>query len=357
MKVAVLLAVLLVALFVAAPDGAEAAPRKKVKVFVITMFEFPDTSPFGAETRRWIVNQGLTDKIEVPGLSPNFPFVHCRPGNPAHSDICVITTDIGYANAAASMAALIFGDQFDLDRTYWLVAGIAGVDPLDGTTGSAAWARWVVDLGLAHEIDAREMPEDWPYGYTGFGPVPPGVFPSRVIGTEVYRLPEALLQKAFALTQHLNLSVNDRPSTIAYRANYPNAPANQPPVVMKCDSASFDTYWHGPLLSLRANDWSKLWTNDDANYCMTNEEDSATLTVLKRAADADIIDWERVAVLRTASNFDQNYPGQTPWESLTTSSGGFLPSLDNAYLVGATLTNTILANWNGPNGWKQGVPA
>ena len=46
-----------------------------------------------------------------------------------------------------------------------MVAGIAGIDPEDGATGSAAWAEWVVDGDLGHEIDAREIPSDWPTGY------------------------------------------------------------------------------------------------------------------------------------------------------------------------------------------------
>src|SRR5947207_876214 len=83
--------------------------------------------------------------------------------------------------------------------------------------GSAAWARYAVDFGLAHEIDAREMEPGWPYGYTGFGPVAPGVKPTRVIGTEVYQLNETLLQKALALTQGLDLTVNDSTGAKAYR--------------------------------------------------------------------------------------------------------------------------------------------
>lgn len=351
MRLAVLLAVLILAC-VMASSPAEAGGRK-VRVFVITMFDIPG---FGAETLRWVQRQNLTEDIEVPGLSPNFPYVHCRPptGTPAMSDMCVITTDIGYANAASSLSAVLYGEQFDFHNTYFLVAGIAGVDPADGTLGSAAWSRWIVDLGLQHEIDPREMPATWPYGHTGFGPVQPGQKPTRIIGNEYFRLNEELLQKALSLTSGLDLSVNDRASTIAYRALYPNAPANQPPTVIQCDSASVDTYWHGAILSGWANDWAKLLTNDSANYCMTDEEDASILTVLNRAATADLIDYNRIAVLRTASNFDQPHPGQTPYESLTTSSGGFLPSLDNAYLVGSTLTNEIINNWSA---WKTGVPA
>ncbi len=55
--------------------------------------------------------------------------------------------------------------RFDLREAYWLVAGIAGVDPADASLGSAAWAEWVVDGDLAHEIDPREMPKEWTTGF------------------------------------------------------------------------------------------------------------------------------------------------------------------------------------------------
>jgi purine nucleoside permease len=322
-------------------------PAISPKVFVITMFDIP---VIGGETLRWIENENLQWEIEVPGLSPKYPTVRCRhdkDGRPHFADLCVVTTDETFANAGPSVMAIIFGGKFNLEHTYFIVAGIAGVDPADGTLGSAAWARYVINYGTSHEIDAREMPADWPYGYTGFGPVPPGVYPSSSnwIGVEVYTLNEVLLQQAVQLTQNLDLTVNDNPTAAAYRNNYPNAPANQPPKVIQCDSAAVDTWWHGVFLSQRANDWTTLLTNGTGNYCMTNEEDSATMSALMRGANAGLLDFNRVAVLRTASNFDQPYPGQTAWDSLQANSGGFFPACANAYLVGSTLAREIIHRW------------
>ena len=44
--------------------------------------------------------------------------------------------------------------RFDLSHAYWVVAGIAGVDPADASIGSAAWAEYLVDGDLA------QPPED-----------------------------------------------------------------------------------------------------------------------------------------------------------------------------------------------------
>jgi purine nucleoside permease len=95
-------------------------------------------------------------------------------------------------------------------------------------------------------------------------------------------------------------------------------------------------------------------TDGAANYCTTQQEDNATLTALSRGADMGRIDMSRVALLRTASNFDQEYPGQTPDQSLHAESGGFIPSVENAYLVGSRLTHAIVSDWAS---WKGGVPA
>ena len=55
-----------------------------------------------------------------------------------------IVTGIGNTKAAISITALGADERFDLTKTYWLVAGISGVDPEDAPTGSAGLGR-VVD--------------------------------------------------------------------------------------------------------------------------------------------------------------------------------------------------------------------
>src|SRR6202166_5318216 len=76
-----------------------------------------------------------------------------------------VLTGVGTGRAASTIMALGLDQRFDLRKAYWLVAGIAGVDPADASLGSAAWAEWVVDADLAHEIDAREIPAGWKTGY------------------------------------------------------------------------------------------------------------------------------------------------------------------------------------------------
>ena len=82
------------------------------KVLVITMFA-PETAP-------WRDGRKFETRVAVPGLSKEFPDVACDAAG-----LCVMTTSMGYANAATSVAAVIFSGKFELSKTYLLVAGMA----------------------------------------------------------------------------------------------------------------------------------------------------------------------------------------------------------------------------------------
>lgn len=309
------------------------------KVLVITMF--------GAEAKPWLEGHKLDNKIAVPGLSKEYPEVACN-----DQGLCNMTTAMGYANAASSVSALVYSGLFDLKKTYIVIAGIAGVDPSDGTLGSAHWARYAIDGGLRHDIDPRQVPADWTSGIVGLGASRPGEKPKWGSTTEVYQLNEQLLQKAYELSKDAELADSD--DAKAYRAAYAKAPGNAAPAVSICDTLSVDTYWHGSKLAEGMGEWVALMTDGKGNYCTTQMEDNASLTALRRGADAGLLDFDRVALLRTASNFDREAPSQTAAESLSAKSGGFGPATTNAYRVGAKLTDTIIGNWDA---WEKGVPA
>lgn len=327
------------------PVAAQADAPRPVKVLVVSMFEVGDpTGDTPGEAQSWIEGEGLDEVIEVPG---SYSPVYCNA-----EDLCLVVTNVGTANAVATLMAVGMSGQFDLSQSYILVAGIAGIDPKDGTLGSAAWAEWVVDGDLSHEYDPREMPEDWDYPYFRLGCNDPFCEEGSAYGNEVFHLNPALVESAFNLSQEVELLDNE--DAAAYRANYPaELPASQPPSVLRCDTLAAATYWHGAMLSAWAQWWVEQWTGGEANYCTTEMEDSGTLTALTRMSERGLVDLDRVMVLRTASNFDQQYPGQTPAESMAASSGGFIPSVVNAYRVGSAVTDAIIADWET---WEAGVP-
>jgi purine nucleoside permease len=327
---------------VGAQPTSPATGVRAIKVLIITMFE-PEAAP-------WIAPLKLTVRVPVPGLLPESPDLRCNA-----DDVCLLIAGMGHANVAASTMAVALDPHLDLRSTWFLIAGIAGIDPAQGTTGSAAWARYLVDSGIAHEIDAREMPKGWRNGFFGIMTKGPGEKPKLEYHTEVAQLDEKLLQKALALSRGVQLDDSDKAR--AYRAHYRSAPANRPPQVIQCDTLGGDTWWHGDRLGQHARDWTRLLTDGKGVYCTTQQEDNATYNALSRATAAGRADVTRLAVLRTGSNFDRPYPGQSAVASLMAStsgeSGGFGPATTNLYRVGGPLVADIVANWSV---WRKGVP-
>jgi purine nucleoside permease len=313
---------------------------RPVKVMIISMF--------GPEGQVWLDKLGPWRDIPVDGLSPDYPAVHCN-----RQDVCVMTTGMGHTNAAASIMALTFSPRFDLRHTYFMVAGIAGIDPQQGTVGSAAWAKYLVDFGIQWEIDGREIPAGWNTGYLGINTKSPAEKPPLDYRTEVFQLNTQLADTAFALSRNVVLS--DNAQAQAARAKYSYAPANRPPTVIQCDTLAGDTWWSGTLLGQRARDWTKILTDGKGTYCTTQQEDNATYEALKRAASVHKVDLNRVAVVRAGSDFDRPYDGQTSADNLLNYSaqGGFTIALENLYRSGNPLVQDIVTHWGE---WREGVP-
>lgn len=313
--------------------------QEVLKPYVVTI------ALFESEAELWLEQTSLTHEVDVSG---SFSPLHCN----ADGTHCLVITGMGTANATATLMALGLSNQLDLSQSYLLVAGIAGVDPKMGTLGSAAWAEWVVDGDLAHEIDSREIPGSWDYPLFHLGCSEPWCEDGWSAGTEVFHLNPALTAQAVRLSQNAKLATNEEAT--AYAARYPaGSAAREAPTVLQCDSFAASTYWHGKRLSDWAGWWTGQLTKGQGRYCMSNMEDSGVLTALSRLVEAGKVDLERVMVLRTASNFDQPYPGQSAQESISAGSGGFMPSIQNAYRVGSLVTRHILGNW--PT-WQEGVP-
>jgi hypothetical protein len=66
----------------------------------------------------------------------------------------------------------------------------------------------LADVGIAHEIDAREMPKSWKTGYLGLMTTGPGKKPKFEYRTEMAQLDEALLQRALLLSKGVALEDN-----------------------------------------------------------------------------------------------------------------------------------------------------
>ncbi|PSN62006.1 purine nucleoside permease [Corynespora cassiicola Philippines] len=291
--------------------------------------------------------------ITVPGFSTQFPDAHCV----ADGSICQLTTAMGEINAASTLMALLFSPSFNLSSTYFLLAGIGGINPYLGTLASVTMARYAVQFDLTHEFDARQIPSNWSTGLVPQGAkVPtsytPAAYPQSVYGTEAFELNDALKKRFVGLLDGVELA--DSEVARAYRARYGFAPANEGPGVVECDSGTSNPYWSGSKMADAFGEYMKLLTNGTGKYCNTQQEDNATLESLLRGHLMKRVDFSRIAILRTGSNFDRAPPGVSTTDHLLhMEQGGFAPAIENIWRAGRVIVKDIVKNWEGV--YKGGI--
>ena len=312
------------------------------------------------ELRSWVVNEHLTRLIKVPGAF-----------NPAYlsEDGSVLAMKVGpnSLHPAVNITALGLDPQFDFSKSYWLFNGIAGISPRTGAIGDQVWTDFVVNGDAAHEIDAREIPPDWPTGYFPAGKlrpyqqprVAPGsredvvtwprrAFNRNAAGT-VVALNRFLTLWAFEQTKDIRLSSDAEMDKV--RGAYAGFPAAQSaPAVRMGSTLSSETFWHGDLLDRWAIDWTRYMTDGAGSYMTTETNDAGSMVAISALAAAGRIDPNRVMLLRAASNFDMPPPGVSAAQDMADqgpgSYAGYLPALDGAYKVGSTVVHAILAGWD-----------
>ncbi|KAK7216120.1 hypothetical protein V2G26_004123 [Clonostachys chloroleuca] len=293
--------------------------------------------------------------ISIPGLSPQYPSVYCT----ADGDICQVTTGMSEINAAATITSIVLSGEFDFLKTYFLIAGIAGVNPKHATLGSVALSQFAVQVALQYEIDPREVPSHWETGYFSFGTDSPAAYPTEFYGTEVFELNGALRDLAAGFASLATL--NDTDYAQSYRSKFGSAgeayhAATLPPAVVKCDVTTSDVFFSGYHLGNTFEKVVSTWTSGLGKYCMSAMEDNAVLEVLVRFHVSNLVDYNRAILLRTGSNFDRAPPGV---DAVTHLRGEHLNSIQtaraNIYLAGIEIVKGILGGWD--TVFNQGVPA
>jgi len=329
---------------------AQADPAKiPIRVVVVTTFELgKDTGDTPGEFQNWVTRLPLDQTLPFPEGNRALRYN-------ARKHVLGVVTGSGSVNAAASIMALGLDPRFDLSHAYWIIAGIAGIDPAHGSVGSAAWASYVVDRDLTYEIDAREIPPGWTTGLIPLGrskpfegsPPEPGIY-----SPNVYPLDPGLTEWAYRLTKTVKL--DDTPDLKGIRARYHQPEAMLPPHVIKGDEVSAMAWWVGAVMTKTAEDWMAYWTNGKGVMATTAMEDSGVLRSLQMLGRTGRVDDARVMVLRTASDYSAPGDGQTAAGLVASESGGgtatqlsaFIPSLEAAYRVGSVVVDELSGHWD-----------
>jgi purine nucleoside permease len=328
--------------------GQAVAAALPIRVVVVTTFEVgQDTGDTAGEFQEWVEKLPLAEVVPFP------QGYHDLRLNRSLGVLGIVTGE-GPTRAAASIEALGNDPRFDLTHAYFLLAGIAGVDPKAGSVGAAFWALHVVDGDLAHEIDAREIPPGWKTGYVPLQraqpyelPVPPA---QSISGSSAFTLNAGLVR--WALQQTAKLTLPDSETLKSIRIRYTGFPAAQKPASVEIgDTLAAGTFWLGALMNGWAENWVSYWTKGEGRFATTAEEDAGFMQALTFLSQVHKVDLNRVLVLRTASNFDMPPPGETAAEMLAAeaqpgSLSAFKQSVDAAYSVGSVVVRNLATHWN-----------
>lgn len=322
--------------------------RIPIKVVVVTAFEIgEDTGDTPGEFQNWV------ERLPLPIVLP-FPqgYHHLR-YNPEKQILGIVTGE-GPSRMASSITALANDKRFDLRNAYWILAGIAGVDPNVASLASSAWARYVVDGDLAYEIDAREIPSEWTTGYVPLGRNMPFQLlrppASSDNGTNEFVLNAKLADWAFRLSS-ARVKLADDNNLQNLRAEYRGFPkAQQPPSIIEGDVLAAGTFWVGSLLNTWAERWVDYWSNGRATFTMSAEEDAAYMQALTFLSQAKMVDINRVMILRSASDFTIPASGQTAAQLLAgignpSAPSALVESTNSAFEAARVVVNELVSNW------------
>ncbi|QCE35426.1 purine nucleoside permease [Acetobacteraceae bacterium] len=329
-----------------------------VRVVVLTAFEIgKDSGDQAGELQNWVENYPLDKKIEAKDSYRGHYFYNEK------DHVLALLMGEGHTSVAQSLTALLKDSRFDFSKSYFVLAGIAGGDPYKISLGSVALARYVVNGGMSHMIDPRDMPEGWQDPYLPVQSSEPYPIPRPEAhsqsGEMVYALNPSLVEWAFEKTSQLALS--DNPRLEEARRAYPSYPAAQKaPQVTLGDVISSEIFWAGPHSNAWAERWVDYWTDGKGWLATTAMEDLAVPLVLEREAKQGLVDPNRLLIFRSVSNFDLPPDGKKTADMFKQGEDendgyvGLEASVNNVYSVASVVVRELSEHWET---YKMALPS
>lgn len=332
--------------------AADAGDKSRLVPSVVLVTTFPP------EYEQWEKRLPLDEKLPFPSGAGEL-FL----GWNARLRVLGIVTGITSKRAALSVTALGHDSRFDLREATWVLAGIAGVDPLAGTVGGVTWARHLVDGTSVKFIDPREAPRIWPTGWLPEKRKQPFGLPMPSMSERsemVWDLSENLVNWAYHLTRNIELPDSTLLQRVrqTYATSFPAA-ARSPEVKLGV-SLSTDVFWGGALSASWARNWTTYWisprssTDTDRSgvmFAASAMEDfgvAEALSALSRGGHTRSPQ-EALLVLRAASNFVEPSGLETAVQYMDSPDHLILaPACEAAFLVGSRVVRGLVASSSSP---------
>jgi purine nucleoside permease len=105
-------------------------------------------------------------------------------------------------------------------------------------------------------------------------------------------------------------------------------------------------YWHGAKRTEWARNWVRLWTGGRDVFSTTAMEPAAYVGTLQRMAAKGFVDFNRVMMVRGASNYCMPPPGTDIMATVGDETLGTIPALEANYRSGSVVVHELLRNWS-----------
>lgn len=247
--------------------------------------------------------------------------------------------------SASQITSLLLIPGVDLTKTYIIITGTGGVNPKYGTAGGTA----ISTFGIQWEWGDMFLGTDLPANFSGqyfssYAQDAPYKYPSTV-GTEVYKLNEALVDRFYSVGSKVTYEDVSEASQ-KLRTTYVYDAAKQAPFLARCDTVSAQTYWHGNVAGENVEYYANVITTGKARPCNTNQDDQGRLVALFLGAVHKKIDFGRVSMIKAFSNFDRPPPHLTAYQSrFYVGEGTTEPGLRNSWRTIVAVVDDVLENW------------
>ena len=188
--------------------------------------------------------------------------------------VLAMVTGIGTMKSTANIMALGLM-RVDLTRAYWLVAGIAGIDPADASLGSQCgpptwWTGTWATRSTPGKCPRLGLPL---FSRRASTPMPrPARRPRGDLRAQRWAA-------ELGHEQTKDLTLPDLPGMAQARAVYAEPAAQRPPFVLKGAHLAAMTLWHGALMNDWAH-WVAYWSEGQGNFVTSAMEDSGTAQAL-----------------------------------------------------------------------------
>ena len=314
---------ILVASVFAKGDLYDRQGRFKVQVLALTTFGGTDWGESGP----WFLHETWPLQFDIKG---GFSPVYCQLNGK-----CFTITGTGKTNSGPSLMAIMLSDKLNMDSAYFVTSAISGTraDPgkegFQGTLGFVGIANWIVDGDFGTHFDRLDLTKRDPADVQKYA----WYFLSDYDNAQ-FHLNEALTQKAYALTKNVLLA--DDAEAQAARAMYPTQ-KGMVPFVAICDTVSMDNFFSGDHDADKVDHIVRYRSGGAATKCTSQFEDAGYANVLARFGMLD-----RLVIVRSASDFETQAPGQSAYELLTSGYPGYAISTENAYRVATVIANYLV---------------